>query len=286
MTGFSDFEDEDIEYTLSVSQFAKLCNTTRDTLRYYYEQKILTPRVDPNNGYHYYSASQIGSFFFINTMRQAGCSIKEIRDAIYNSTRESLTKMVNTKILDMQRQLYLINKKISSLHLGMWILGRYDSSSAGVPFLSEIPEISINRTPTSDKVTAYHTADIAADISVHLKKTSTDQSLSAFPSGVTISYEDLVKKNYVYNAIVSLSLLPADNIHSFMLPSITAVCCYHNNNTASIDASYEKITRFIKKNKLKPLSDLYSISLINLYSNDAVHRYFKYLFICVSADTK
>ena len=36
MTRFSDFEDEDIEYTLSVSQFAKLCNTTRDTLRYYY----------------------------------------------------------------------------------------------------------------------------------------------------------------------------------------------------------------------------------------------------------
>ena len=78
MTRFSDFEDEDIEYSLSVSQFAKLCGTTRDTLRYYYEQNILTPRVDPNNGYHYYSASQISSFFFINTMRKAGCSIKEI----------------------------------------------------------------------------------------------------------------------------------------------------------------------------------------------------------------
>ena len=111
MTGFSDFEDEDIEYTLSVSQFAKLCNTTRDTLRYYYEQKILTPRVDPNNGYHYYSASQISSFFFINTMRKAGCSIKEISTTMHNSSKESISKLVNSKILDMQRELFLINKK-------------------------------------------------------------------------------------------------------------------------------------------------------------------------------
>lgn len=276
-----DYTEQELEYSLSVGEFAKLCETTRDTLRHYYEQEILVPRVDPENGYHYYSASQIGSFFFINTMRQAGCSIKEIKEAIYNSTRQSLTKMVNSKILEMQRQLYLINKKISALHLGMWILGKYDTEKAGIPFLSEIPEISISKTPTTNKVTAYHTADIASDISVHLKKTSVDNSLSAFPSGVTIAYEDLLKRNFVYNNIVSLSLLPADNVHSFMLPSITAVCCYHNNQTDSIDNSYDKITGFIKKNKLKPLSDLYSISLINLYSGEAAHTYFKFLFICV-----
>ena len=69
-------EKQDQEYILSVSQFAKLCGTTRDTLRFYYEQNIITPRVDPYNGYHYYSPSQISSFFFIHTMRQAGCSIK------------------------------------------------------------------------------------------------------------------------------------------------------------------------------------------------------------------
>ena len=58
------------EYTLQVSEFAALCNTTRDTLRYYYEQDILVPWKNPKNGYHYYSAAQISSFFFITTMRQ------------------------------------------------------------------------------------------------------------------------------------------------------------------------------------------------------------------------
>ena len=128
----SEFQEQ--EYVLSVGQFAKLCGTTRDTLRFYYEQNILSPKVDPDNGYHYYSPSQISSFFFIHTMRQAGCSIKEISEIIHNSAREKIERLVNTKSLDMQRELYLINKKISALHLGMWILGKYEQNRSGDRF--------------------------------------------------------------------------------------------------------------------------------------------------------
>ncbi len=273
--------ESELEYSLSVGQFAKLCETTRDTLRYYYEQNILVPRVDSNNGYHYYSASQISSFFFISTMRQAGCSIKEIKNIINNSTKDSLTKMVNSKILEMQMQLYLINKKISALHLGMWILGKYDSDLSGKPFVDQIPEISVSTTPIKNRSVAFHAADIASDISVHLKKTSGEQSLSAFPTGVTISYNDLLNKNYTYKDIVSLSLLPPDNSASFSLPSSMAVSCYHDHNSESIDISYNKITQFINKNGLTACSDLYVISLINLYNKEQSHTYFKYLFICV-----
>ena len=275
------YSGDRMDYSLSVGQFAKLCETTRDTLRYYYEQEILVPMIDEENGYHYYSASQISSFFFISTMRQAGCSIKEIKDIIHNSTKDSLTKMVNHKILDMQRELYLINKKISSLHLAMWILGKYDSENSGTPSLEQIPEISLTETTIRNKGGAFHTADIAGDISVHLKTTSSEGALSGFPTGVTISYEDLINKKYIYNSIVSLSLLPADNVQSRPINSTLAVTCYHDNTDISIDESYEKITNFIKKNNLTPCSDLFSISLFNLYSKEKTHNYFKYLFICV-----
>lgn len=277
----NDNSSTELDYSLSVGQFAKLCETTRDTLRYYYEQDILVPRVDPENGYHYYSASQISSFFFISTMRQAGCSIREIKDIIHNSTKDSLTKMVNSKILDMQRELYLINKKISSLHLAMWILGQYDPENTGTPILDQIPEISVTRTLISNKGSAYHTADIASDISVHLRLTSDKSALSNFPTGVTIAYNDLLNKKYVYNSIVSLSLLTAGDGRSIPIQSTRAVICYHDNPEINIDESYEKITDFIKKNKLRACSDLYSISLFNLYSKEKTHKYFKYLFICV-----
>ncbi|MCR5606792.1 MAG: hypothetical protein K6F69_08260, partial [Treponema sp.] len=220
-------------------------------------------------------------FFFISTMRQAGCSIKEISDITHNLTKEGIVKMVNSKILNMQKELYLINKKISALHLGMWILGKYENHKPGVPFISDIPPISVTATPVRDKRGAYHTANIASDISIHLKRTFADDSLSSFPSGVTISYEDLLNKNYVYNNIVSLSFLPADNIETFSLPGNRAVLCYQDHHAPDIEKTYKKIVSYIKKNRLTACSDLYSVSLINLYGTSKEHTYFKYLLICV-----
>ena len=52
-------------YNLSVGAFANLCNTTRDTLRHYYEIGLLVPKTDKSNGYHYYDSSQITAFYFL-----------------------------------------------------------------------------------------------------------------------------------------------------------------------------------------------------------------------------
>ena len=281
MTTFSDFKDDEQEYSLTVSQFAKLCGTTRDTLRHYYEQDIIRPKVDKNNGYHYYSASQISSFFFISTMRQAGCSIAEIRDLVHSSSREAIEKMANSKILEMQRELYRINKKISALHLGMWILGEFGRHKQGTPFIMDMPQLSVSRTQIKNKDYAHHTADIAKDISVHLSKSIDKDSLSTFPTGVSIAYEDLLKKHYVYNNIISLSFLAADNVVTFPAEGQLAVCCHQDNQVKDIEKTYQKMVNYIKKNRLKACSDLYVVGLINLHDKEKEHTYYKYLFIFV-----
>ena len=269
------------EYSLTVGQFAKLCLTTRDTLRHYYELGILTPWVDPSNGYHYYSASQISSFFFITTMRQAGASLSEIGNIIHSLSKEGILRLVNARILDMQRELYNINKKIAALHLGMWILGQFERRKPGTPFLADIPLMSMTQTPVKNRGGAFHTADIAKDISAHLAKAAEDDSLLMFPSGVTIAYEDLVKKNYVYNKVISLSLLPADGVSTTPLPGQRAVLCCHDHNAPDIDKTYVRMVSYIKRNRLTACSDLFSISMINLYDSEENHAYYKYLFICV-----
>ena len=50
------------EYCISAGAFARMCQTTRDTLRYYEKQGILVPKKSEKNGYHYYSYAQISSY--------------------------------------------------------------------------------------------------------------------------------------------------------------------------------------------------------------------------------
>ena len=68
------------EYCISAGVFARMCQTTRDTLRYYGKQGILVPKKSEKNGYHYYSYAQISSFYFISTFRGLGCSVEDIKE--------------------------------------------------------------------------------------------------------------------------------------------------------------------------------------------------------------
>lgn len=269
------------EYSLTVGRFAKLCGTTRDTLRYYYEQGILTPFVDPENGYHYYSTSQVSSFYFITTMRQAGCSIKEVSTMVHEVSQPGMIQVIRGKITDLERERILLDKKISALKLGTWFMENYGNVKPGIAFLSDIPEISVISTPIKKRNGSYHSADIAKEISLHFSQMSAEDELVTFPSGATIGYKDFLAENYAYNNVITLSLMPPDNRRFFPLPSKRAVLCSHDHNATDIDRSYRKIASFINRNRLKACSDLYSVSLINLYDHEKNHTYYKYLFLCV-----
>ncbi|MBR3242418.1 MAG: MerR family transcriptional regulator [Parasporobacterium sp.] len=74
-------KDENKE-TYSISEFAKACGTTKDTLYHYEKQGILIPEMDENNHYRYYSLSDFHLFQYIAHLRRLGLSISEIRECV------------------------------------------------------------------------------------------------------------------------------------------------------------------------------------------------------------
>jgi DNA-binding transcriptional MerR regulator len=53
--------------TLSISQFAKYCGTTRQTLQYYDKIGLLRPAITGGQGYRYYIQPQSYDIRLINT---------------------------------------------------------------------------------------------------------------------------------------------------------------------------------------------------------------------------
>lgn len=62
----------------SIGQFSKLINISEYTLRYYENEKLITPDRD-NNGRRYYNDSDISWIEFIKRLKDTGMPIKEIR---------------------------------------------------------------------------------------------------------------------------------------------------------------------------------------------------------------
>ncbi len=64
---------------LTSGGFAKLCGTTKETLRHYKDIGILSPACQGDNGYFYYDVEQFYDFYAISIFRQTGTPLEEIR---------------------------------------------------------------------------------------------------------------------------------------------------------------------------------------------------------------
>lgn len=64
---------------LTSGGFAKLCGTTKETLRHYKDICLLSPAHQGDNGYFYYDVEQFYDFYAIAIFRQTGTPLDEIR---------------------------------------------------------------------------------------------------------------------------------------------------------------------------------------------------------------
>lgn len=76
-----DHECEKVEEKLyRIGMFSKMNQVTIKALRYYDEVGLLRPRfIDPDNGYRYYSSSQLEPLHRLLALRRIGYSIEEIK---------------------------------------------------------------------------------------------------------------------------------------------------------------------------------------------------------------
>lgn len=71
-------------------EFAKLCKTTKETLRHYARVGVLKPvAIDEGNGYKYYSPLQVFDYLLITALQRSGSSLADIAD--YLAHPQSLT---------------------------------------------------------------------------------------------------------------------------------------------------------------------------------------------------
>lgn len=88
---------------LKINEFAKLCECSSRTLRYYHEMNVLVPEVvDEKSGYRFYNEAQLEDFTRIRQLQKAGFTIEEIaenqhdQDKMYALYEDKLDKWEST----------------------------------------------------------------------------------------------------------------------------------------------------------------------------------------------
>lgn len=95
-------------------EFAKFCNTTKETLRHYEKLELLSPITFSETGYGIYSPLQALDFYLITALRDAGCSLKEIKQYLANPADAQMHLLLQERIaaIEIQREKLLQQKNL------------------------------------------------------------------------------------------------------------------------------------------------------------------------------
>ena len=257
-----------------------MCQTTRDTLRYYEKQGILVPKKSEKNGYHYYSYAQISSYYFISTFRGLGCSVEDIKEYLLGGEEVRFDGFVDRQYAALLMEQRELERRIGIIGNTRKLLEQIRKNDTGKPELYEQPEIFRLKVTKvlSDPATSF--SEISTDIHRHLKACD-HPGVQAFPMGAAIGREDFQKGQYVYREVFSFADAQAAGPGIREIPGIRTVVMVCREKDGDIRLAYQKIRNYLKEQALQLSSDLYSLSIVNVIDPNAERKYLKYIIACV-----
>ena len=281
------------EYCITAGEFAKMCQTTRDTLRYYERQGILVPKKNPVNGYHYYSYAQISSYYFIRTFRELDCSVGDIKEYLLGGEEVRFDAFVDQqydRLLMMRREL---DRKIHTIAGTRKILDQIRIADAGHPIFRIQKHPLYLRLTKVESSPATSSGEIEKDIRRHLKRCK-NSYVQAFPMGASIGKEQFMRGDYSYKNVFSFAEIKnseqrnnkiekyetADQEQEFLteIKPGKYLVVISRESDGDISKIYEKMKELLKKEKQKLCSDIYILSIVNVIDPNEERKYLKYIF--------
>ena len=93
------------EIVYSTGEFAKHFGIKKDTLFYYDKIGLFSPEVVGDNGYRYYTASQIHTFRILLSLRELNFPIKVISEYFKKPSPEKLIKITSSQLKQIEQEM-------------------------------------------------------------------------------------------------------------------------------------------------------------------------------------
>ena len=254
----------------TTGEFAAICGVSKQTLFYYDQQGIFCPDHVGENGYRYYSYTQIETFTVISMLRDLGVHIKEIRRHMDNRSPQSLISLmesrkaeIDKKIKALQWSAKYIDKRIQTTREGI-------AASAGIISVQEFPDRHMI-------VSEYHgpddTAAVTTAIGTHLEHCSRLNLYSACPIGSMIPVSSITESGHSYSkfyTVVEKAIAPEEAV---MEPAGSYLVIYDDHVYENIGPNCLNILKYAAEHGYALGDDFFEDVILDDLSTEGYYNY-------------
>lgn len=248
-----------MEKTLfTTGQFAKLCKTTKETLRHYSNIGLLKPETTTENGYKYYSFGQMFQFNYIETLKDAGCSLSVIKDSIDSKNSKDFKEI----LLDQLDSIMIEKKKIEMREKAIReSIKRYDCinnyNEVNTFYIKEDKEQYFIAVPIADMNDYKGFGDTLDDHFTYCEENNIDIPYQF--SYITLNSASQDEKEY-FGSIVDHKI----NRDRLLIKPAGRYLKYIQKGSYEYEELYNMLRKYASQNNIKLSSDIYE-SEINVY---------------------
>ena len=267
----------------TTGEFANLFNVKKQTLFHYDNIGIFKPEKISDNGYRYYSFTQIETFAFLTMLKELHVPLKEIKAHMDNRSPEALiqlltskNKEIEQKILDLQWSKKYINTKIQITKEGM-------KAEIGKCIFADIQGRYMITTDYSGKNDEKAAAEAVTN---HLDFCHSVGINSAYAIGGIIPIKNITKQGYCYSkyyTIVDKEELDSSGYKGAIQENAGKILAYYDNHGyARIHDICLEIIDYAKKNNLQLGDFFYEDVILDDLSTNGYYNYLTKISIRVS----
>lgn len=269
----------------SIGELSCYQNISRQTLIFYDKIGLFSPaRVDPDNGYRYYSSAQLDTLDTILLLKKIGFSLKEIRSFMKDYTTDR-------SIAALGRQLQVLAERIEELKMIQnRVEHRCTQLEQSVAIRERGAEVAVEPIPRQflllQKVEPPHTLEeVSLATKLCFARAFREQLPIFFQSGAIVPLKNIIGGRCTAASHAFLPIekkCPGQEI--LELAPGKGVCAYHIGDYLSIGQAYERILAYCDREGLQIISDSYEFAVNDYLSTGLEDEYITKIIFYVQDD--
>ena len=238
----------DKEKYFTTGEFAKLCKTTKETLRHYKDIDILKPVLESSNGYLYYESEQFYDYYLIYILKNTGTPLSEIKAYMDHQSPGSvleLLKIQQERLKEIKQEIeqmeHVVHNTIFNIETGL--SDRFSSEFPTVEYFEEEHLLALPVDALEES-----TEDLAIIQLLHKYDALCQQYslISEYQTGAILQSADFLSGKQTVSHVYTKIHKPIDHPYYYLKPSgyyLTLIDRGHWD----LSSAYQRLTDYIKE---------------------------------------